>query len=436
MALENVSIDISSIENLGFSTHLCGAMEGEKQKESKHSCGQCDASFTRLEHLRRHQTMHTRVKAFTFLLSAALRLILAASWKNLERSDVIHSSDVLRRHYQSCKLARRADAASSGLSRRVNRACSACRQSKLKCSGQQPCQRCDNLGQGHLCRFTLRKHRNADDVEANVARNTTLAPEADGPPVSSGVDDQDGHAVAMEVVQGGSVDPSIHGQCLQTGTPIADEQTLVPARLEWVFEPGDSAVDMISDQATGTGARQLHLLAGPSIANAASNTFNPSDFELSSPGMFLDLDLLDYGILDSSLMMLDDRGPTGSVTTVSANETGTTPPDHDERRGTVTHDLPKGMRLMRISPLDAHRTQLLQYLQESPLGQRRWDRWLSTENMSRYLNAYFSFFHRHTPLLHLPSWNISTTSTRLLFSMLLMGAMYSEDLNSQSATDR
>ncbi|KAM5347489.1 hypothetical protein ACJ41O_010494 [Fusarium nematophilum] len=171
--------------------------------------------------------------------------------------------------------------------------------------------------------------------------------------------------------------------------------------------------------------------------------FNPSDFDLS-PGMFLDLDLLDYGILDGSLMMLDDRGPTGSVTTASVNETldlpDTTPPDYGGRqgedRGAVAHDLPKGMRLMRISPLDAHRTQLLQYLQESPLGQRRWDRWLSTENMSRYLNSYFSFFHRHTPLLHLPSWNISTTSTRLLFSMLLMGALYSEDLNSQSATDR
>ncbi|KAJ9134337.1 hypothetical protein NKR23_g10263 [Pleurostoma richardsiae] len=56
--------------------------------------------------------------------------------------------------------------------------------------------------------------------------------------------------------------------------------------------------------------------------------------------------------------------------------------------------------------------------------------------MSRFLRSYFSFFHRHTPLLHLPFWNISTTSTRLIFSVVLMGAMYSGDLDSKSSTDR
>ncbi|KAM5354819.1 hypothetical protein ACJ41O_001465 [Fusarium nematophilum] len=45
--------------------------------------------------------------------------------------------------------------------------------------------------------------------------------------------------------------------------------------------------------------------------------------------------------------------------------------------------------------------------------------------MALFIRSYFSFFHPHTPLLHLPFWSVTTASTRLIFSIALMGAMYS-----------
>jgi hypothetical protein len=57
-------------------------------------------------------------------------------------------------------------------------------------------------------------------------------------------------------------------------------------------------------------------------------------------------------------------------------------------------------------------------------------------NMSRFLHSYFKSFHQHTPLLHLPFWNVSVTSASLMFAMALMGAIYSGDLKTNSSDAR
>ncbi|KAF2799628.1 hypothetical protein K505DRAFT_230586, partial [Melanomma pulvis-pyrius CBS 109.77] len=91
-----------------------------------HRCDHCEATFTRSEHLQRHQTMHNKSKTYPCRFCD----------KRFARSDV------LRRHYQSCKLAQHVDKASVEIFRRVNRACNSCRRSKVKCSGVDPCERC------------------------------------------------------------------------------------------------------------------------------------------------------------------------------------------------------------------------------------------------------------------------------------------------------
>jgi hypothetical protein len=83
-------------------------------------------------------------------------------------------SDVLRRHYQSCKSAQNADESMLEASRHVNRACSSCRHFKLKCSGGQPCDRCCNLGQSELCGVTYRKSRMLDVSDASKPPTTVI----------------------------------------------------------------------------------------------------------------------------------------------------------------------------------------------------------------------------------------------------------------------
>lgn len=44
--------------------------------------------------------------------------------------------------------------------------------------------------------------------------------------------------------------------------------------------------------------------------------------------------------------------------------------------------------------------------------------------LQRFLTSYFTCFHRHFPILHLPSLDLRTSSSHLIFSMCAIGALY------------
>lgn len=198
--------------------------------------------------------------------------------------------------------------------------------------------------------------------------------------------------------------------------------------------------------------RQMARPAPPaSLTDSFGNDTSDIDFLNLAEDMYFDLDLLDWSILDNSFVARREENRTDATMSEESPsqqfispETAMVSPhdiemgsgdggDGGGQRGTTRFHLPRGMSLMQISPLDAHRLQILKFLQESNQGSRRWDQWLSLDNMSLFLRSYFKSFHQHTPLLHLPFWNITATSTRLIFAMILMGAMYSGDLKSNGS---
>jgi hypothetical protein len=89
----------------------------------------------------------------------------------------------------------------------------------------------------------------------------------------------------------------------------------------------------------------------------------------------------------------------------------------------------------RIDPLETHRLTINQHLLHSGEVSRDDIAWLSPQNVREFLYCYFRHFHRHTPILHLPTWDIATTPSSLLLSMILLGAVYSDnpDINSPHA---
>jgi Fungal specific transcription factor domain/Fungal Zn(2)-Cys(6) binuclear cluster domain len=84
----------------------------------------------------------------------------------------------------------------------------------------------------------------------------------------------------------------------------------------------------------------------------------------------------------------------------------------------------------KIDPLESHRLTINQHLLR--YGTDKEDiAWLSPKAVREMLYCYFRHFHRHTPIIHLPTWDISTTPSSLLLTMILLGAVYSDkpDLN-------
>ena len=81
----------------------------------------------------------------------------------------------------------------------------------------------------------------------------------------------------------------------------------------------------------------------------------------------------------------------------------------------------------KIDPLEAHRLTINQHLLRSGNVSREDIAWLSPHNVREMLYYFFRHFHRHTPLVHLPTWDIATTPSSLLLAMILLGAAYSDN---------
>lgn len=90
--------------------------------------------------------------------------------------------------------------------------------------------------------------------------------------------------------------------------------------------------------------------------------------------------------------------------------------------------LPSGLNIGQLDPLEGHRSVILDFLQTSRSSGAHYHEVLSSEKLRMFLWSYFSHFHQHTPLLHLPRWSVATTSSSLLFAMALIGAKYSENI--------
>ena len=333
----------------------------------------------------------------------------------------------MRRHYQSCKSAQNVDKTSIEVSRRVNRACSTCRQSKVKCSGNQPCERCCSIGQNQLCQFAYRSIRLATTSDAST-------------PDRHSASTTEETILSQEHLQQDRQD--IPGSPLDSASdlPTANRALQELHNAQEISRPTEDELANDSLNTTRTSRPDPNRLEVPS-ANPLVDVFGTDDPDINfldlDADMFFNLDPLDWGILDNSFVAHQADNDTGFATEdianpqlISPEATSASPSNGEggEQSGIPHLDLPPGMSLMQISPLEAHRSQIIRYLKETNQGSRRWDHWLSIENMSRFLRSYFRSFHQHTPLLHLPFWSISTVSTRLIFAMSLMGAMYSGDL--------
>ncbi|KAH7124565.1 hypothetical protein EDB81DRAFT_208781 [Dactylonectria macrodidyma] len=359
-------------------------------------CEQCDAVFARPEHMRRHQVLHSRLRPYH----------CAFCGKSFARSDVA------RRHHQTCKSIEGASPTPSDAPRRVNRACDSCRRSKVKCSGTRPCSRCDTIGRGHLCQYTLRKPR----LDIGIVRDT----------VSVGLTDQTHeprkHLAADHVGESMLVDG------YDGDSPGAGQNPV---------EPEDDCKQAESSSHASLGEVCQYQETSNSLADSLDGGATVINSLVVNPSTYFDLDLLDWGILDHSFLALAKDDFTEATFSEPHSQPIVSPAATVSLCGAETAlDLPAGIGLMQISPLEAHRSCILAFLRESNQRSSKWEQWFSLDNMSLFIRSYFKSFHQHTPLLHLASWSITTCRTSLVFAMLLMGAMYTENFESNGPESR
>jgi hypothetical protein len=79
----------------------------------------------------------------------------------------------------------------------------------------------------------------------------------------------------------------------------------------------------------------------------------------------------------------------------------------------------------KLDPVEYHRNKIIEHLHTQPhFARRRRTHWLERNNFQVLLKTYFNRHHRHTPIIHLSTFNIVSCPTSLIFAIALIAASY------------
>ncbi len=194
----------------------------------------------------------------------------------------------------------------------------------------------------------------------------------------------------------------------QTETPGVDERGRIPVLVPATPNIQSSPSDEIDS---------LMLHHTPDSSLDASFLLDQFDFAMIQTLFGDPMEVQDYEVLGNypeTLIPVLPDAPPSSNTASHVQETLPT--------------LPSGLNIGQLDPIEGHRAVILDFLQKSGLNCAQYHEVLSAEKVRMFIRSYFSYFQQHTPLLHLPRWSVATTSSSLLFAMVLIGAKYSVNI--------
>lgn len=335
-------------------------------------CPICGKTFARQSHLERHQETHRASPRWTCphcdnsytrrydVFTPQISQDLQSLSMVAANDDCDAYRDALNRHLPRC--------ASGGTearipSTRINRACEACSTRKVRCSRGEPCQRCAELDIS--CHYLVH----------GSARRQSMHP---------------------------SIQPENMSALPQLGSESIDrhsEHEDVPPVLD--HQHGPSGVD----EHNSVGADDHHFFLDPGDPNPWLS------WEWTEPP---------WNILESAPSMPTD------VSSEQATFVGSHSGDGVDSQGTHSGRRLASIIDARLDPVEHHRQSIVAYLQKSPDSVGRADnlRWLAQAQFPLLLKTYFTRHHRHTPIIHLPTFDIVACPTSLIFALVLVAASY------------
>ena len=200
---------------------------------------------------------------------------------------------------------------------------------------------------------------------------------------------------------------------------------------------------------TSTQASELNRHHQPSQAQASHSAYGvPSDLEEScidvetlwnannaSSDMFQAFgwtNLVRESIAQPATMFAR-RTPAGEIQTMirSAEPVIEAPP---AATNSFSYPMPvaSGLGLAQLDPLEHHRSTIIAYLEANCPDTPHVLAPFRTQTLGLMINAYFLRHHRHTPIIHLPTWSITSCSTSLVLAMSLITASYMPTLGLRS----
>jgi hypothetical protein len=285
------------------------------------------------------------------------------------------------RHHNTCQAAHDAGYRRGNIPKRSKRkSCERCSRLKCKCDDDSPCKRCAAAG-------------------VNCIRTASKVSQSHSPPVV-----EDGPPVVEDDLT------NIH--LLAHHASQTPKEVLSPATISPETFPN-------------------------SIPSSQAMSFT-DPFQYPSTEQSESITLFDWGLFDTNIgnmeNLLPDTDETLREMFQTLNHPYTSVPQVDSGAlipdSTVDEHLCDwnsiSIAMNRIDPLETHRLTVNQHLLRTGRMSMEDIAWLSPHKVRELVYCFFRHFHRHTPIIHLPTWDIATTPSSLLLSMMLLGAAYSD----------
>jgi hypothetical protein len=295
--------------------------------------------------------------------------------------------DALNRHLTRCKSAH---AGARVRSSHLNRACVACSERKIKCSGETTCQRCAAMQLA--CTYAYHGSTGEPQGVSPSSPRESMEPEPHNlmsPQSSEGGYQERDLSVAVDTVATQQFSPAATSNHEGTTNPddsqCSDTMDVMPW-LSWDWTEQMSA--------------------------------NPADVTVSlwsMPDRASD-QLLSIG--DSWSVGGDGVAPDGPVDDCYASLQAST----------------TSIVNSKLDPVEHHRNKIIEHLQNQPhMARKHRKHWLERDNFQVLLKTYFNRHHRHTPIIHLSTFNIVSCPTSLVFAIALIAASYMPRLGLRTA---
>lgn len=315
---------------------------------------------------------------------------------------------------------------------------------KLRCSSKQPCSSCTNASVECVAVRREGKQGSSKKVKIDLSQKSRPANTLDYEPdnlssfdgaeatttVSTNLEVSYPLASTEQIIPsfsfptsrlGGSSPVAARQLALQSETPISNPQATVSfSGMEAFLEPSMSKG---FPQSTHPPSESFPLLDFPNPHQISPHPFGLGFAEDFTEFNRLIATLSPIDSFDTSLPTLDSQ-----QSMLLETMTDSTQLECHGGQCSLSERLPEGLNLIQVDPFEGHRSTIADELYLWNEDNHDALAWLSCANMKVFLLAYFRCFHRHTPIIHVPKWNIGSTRSHLLLAMMLVGSMYSGDV--------
>lgn len=340
-------------------------------------CFVCNKTFSRSDHLKRHQLRHSGLKPYCCVFCR----------------QPFTRSDLLKSHYRDCPQRGDRTIPEPARQGRRSHACDSCTAAKLGCDGNSPCTRCST--KGFECSFTrLRPVTPAIELREQtpypLANDGQLANRHEKMRTASTINHSN------DISDRGSIK-----FLLNSGTASFIECFRFPS--SWERKNLDDLRSTANDSSDSPSGLDQH------------GSYRPGDHEEYA---------IDWSVFDDESFLRFFSSPFGEGDVPIQGLFATLQDDMSVQKSLSTSPGAVSQPEIIRALLDAAFT-LHMSTEEGAEISRHLNFLYTPERTEKFCNMYFEFWHPHCPILHRPSFDMDIIPTALLVPITLMGAMYS-----------